>query len=750
MNKNSPKIIFLFILLATFSALSSFTLIKPVAAQSALTWWNPNWLSRVSVNLTETAGVDRVSEPTDVHVTFESGTCTDPVKEVRVVYLDGATWTEVPSQVYNVTTAGGYAKSANVVFLANVPAYSTTTYYIYYNNPAAEAPTYDGLRLHTEEAGDTYNVTAVKDGVEKIYFRIFWKHAITLYSDGKNITFPGGQAGWELFTISFANLWVNAKDFAWFSSSIGEKLKVVNSGPLFIDFENTQPICSDLWGSVYNSNISSTYQIRVYYQPDLNPLVKYRASLTWKNVETVKNLLFMDFKLSNSTSSGNTEEDWTYAIYKGFTWKNTDGVVQTVPVETTVADLIWSPADPVGWWSYNGSRSDSTTKPGADIGMIPTYAGGTISGSEYAINITQLVEYNDNHASPWVQGTYDGNTGDTIETTGYIVTNTPADQNIAPTMEDEATKLRNPLERNVGSGFTISIQVALEPREIYAPPLTIGDTFTLNVTIRNVVGLHAWQVGLTWNPDILEAVTGSIEEGSFLTSAGNTQFLAGTINNDTGILAPSNATLTGAGVSKSGNGTLMSVDFYIKKAGDCTIRLTDVLLLDESGMNITYGTKSASLLYLLDKTPPVIMDVIPSLAGQEIDEQSELNVNTTVIDNSTVHSLTGLTINASGVSQVLLNYSTDGGVTWNTTTMTKIEGTDIYQGAIPGFKAGTKVRYNIVATDNDGNAASSPTYWYKVRSVPQTGTYFIFGVGVGFVFALIIAGAGIYARRKPG
>jgi len=746
MNKTSSKTLFLCFLLTLFSILLFIVTIETATAQPPPTWWNKKWLSCTPVNVTETAGLARVSEPTDIHITFEPGTCSDPSKEVRVVYLDGSELTEVTSQVYNVTKEGEYARSCNVVFLADCPAHGSVTHYIYYNNPYADTPIYDGLRLFSTK--DYHNVTVFKDGVEKNYFFLFWGHCLDLYSDGVRVAWPGGPAGWEFCQIYLASSWADAAGNVWFST--GDKLRVLSSGPLFAEFSITQPFSTPWPIGIYNYNITTTYLVKVYYQPDLNPLVHYSVSYTFKNSDSMANILYLNFKLADNASSGDTKEDWTHAVYKGFTWKNTAGLVQTAPTETTVTDHLWSSASPVGWWSYNGSRPDSTNKPAANMGLIPTHSGGTIAGADYIVNFTQRlpVEQDDHECTQYFTGTFNGVAGDTVETTGCIVVTTPVDENIAPTMEEKAKKLRNPLEYTVGSAFTMSVTVAVEPRWIWVPPLDINDTFTLNITVRKIVGLYAWQAGLNFDPDILEAVSGSIKEGPFLKSAGNTTFFAGTILNDTGVVTYSNATLTDSGVSKSGNGTLMSIDFRIKKFRDCTIELTGTLLLDEFGKEIDHGIESGFFMSIVDITPPTIMGIVPAMAGQEIAEGAEVGVNVTVTDNPTVHSLTGLTINASGVDKVFIKYSIDEGNTWDTTNMTKVEETDVYNGTIPAFGAWIRVMYKIVASDKNGNEAISPTYWYEVRPPPpRVGMWFGLGIAAGSIIVLVIAAVVFYARK---
>ena len=76
-----------------------------------------------------------------------------------------------------------------------------------------------------------------------------------------------------------------------------------------------------------------------------------------------------------------------------------------------------------GWWSYNGSRTDSSDKPAANIGLIPTYSGGTVAGpGDYSLSVSQQIENDNHHCSQWINGDY-------IQVKGYIVTYTPVDTN---------------------------------------------------------------------------------------------------------------------------------------------------------------------------------------------------------------------------------------------------------------------------------------------------------------------------------
>jgi len=69
----------------------------------------------------------------------------------------------------------------------------------------------------------------------------------------------------------------------------------------------------------------------------------------------------------------------------------------------------------------------------------------------------------------------------------------------------------------------------------------------------------------------------------------------------------------------------------------------------------------------------------------------------------------------SGVDEVILSYSTDGGTTWENTTMTHTSG-NRYEGTVPGQAAGTTITYKIYARDSVGNWAVSDEHTITVRS----------------------------------
>ncbi len=134
------------------------------------------WKSYKSIVLSETAGIDRKSEPVEVLLAFYPDEAFDLKREIRVVAVDHETFdlTEVPCQVYDLQKYlveddlapdenGKPTRevplwfptlSARVAFLTDVPANKSKVYLVYYNNEKAMAPVYHtDLKVQGEMPG---------------------------------------------------------------------------------------------------------------------------------------------------------------------------------------------------------------------------------------------------------------------------------------------------------------------------------------------------------------------------------------------------------------------------------------------------------------------------------------------------------------------------------------------------------------------------------------------------------------------
>jgi len=228
--------------------------------------------------------------------------------------------------------------------------------------------------------------------------------------------------------------------------------------------------------------------------------------------------------------------------------------------------------------------------------------------------------------------------------------------------------------------------MAIEPA---AEVVTIGGTFTVNVTLADVANLTGWQFSLYFKRAVLNCT--SVTEGPFLNSSGGTFFLK-QVNNtydSTYGLALAACSLLGSNVSVNGNGTLAFVTFKAVGSGNTTLHLTNTLLADEKipPKPIPHTTIDGTVNVAW---PPPQVSVSPSnLTGPPnwIDINDTFAVNVTV---AMVHDLrywqAGMSFNPAVLECV--NYTegsflkAGGGTTWQPGTINNSAGLITPYGAI--------------------------------------------------------------------
>jgi len=161
--KNSPDDVYL-------------TATKTVKAPDGPPVFDLAWKGYKALVVSETAGVDRVSEPVEALLAFYPDEAEHLVRDIRVVEIDPETYAykEIPSQVWDIMR---YLKkdpmdpdvngkptrdiplwmptaTARVAFSANVKAHTSKVYFVYYNNENAMAKMYEtDLRMQGEAPG---------------------------------------------------------------------------------------------------------------------------------------------------------------------------------------------------------------------------------------------------------------------------------------------------------------------------------------------------------------------------------------------------------------------------------------------------------------------------------------------------------------------------------------------------------------------------------------------------------------------
>ena len=136
------------------------------------------------------------------------------------------------------------------------------------------------------------------------------------------------------------------------------------------------------------------------------------------------------------------------------------------------------------------------------------------------------------------------------------------------------------LAYTIMKGSTPPVVLCVEPQTIQG---VIGQDFTININISNVIDLYGWSFKLSWNTTILEVV--NVTEGTFLRN-GDTFFVP-KINNTAGYMLV-DCTLLGNVSGVSGNGTLAIIEFHAKEGGACDLNLYETMLINSDEQSIIH------------------------------------------------------------------------------------------------------------------------------------------------------------------
>ena len=230
----------------------------------------------------------------------------------------------------------------------------------------------------------------------------------------------------------------------------------------------------------------------------------------------------------------------------------------------------------------------------AEVLTAEVLAGPFVSGVIYGCVVlyaprqqeVTLFVGNDGGGKAWLNGTLVHEKLQGARGTDY--------QHFVPVTLKEGVNVLLVATRTGGNGFwgfnPEAEYTVLNPRVGYAfsqPIIDAGDTFTLEIRAEDIYNLAGWQFDIAYDAAVLEAV--KVNEGDFLkTGDGATFFQRGTIENRSGkIKGLSSARLSEDGVS--GTGTLLSVTFTAKTAGQTRLRLDNFQLASITGKPIDAG-----------------------------------------------------------------------------------------------------------------------------------------------------------------
>ena len=172
-------------------------------------------------------------------------------------------------------------------------------------------------------------------------------------------------------------------------------------------------------------------------------------------------------------------------------------------------------------------------------------------------------------------------------------------------------------------------RVYADPTENTASP---GELFIIHIKVSNVKGLWAYEFKLKWEPDLLNVT--SVTEGPFLNLEGaHKTFFVRKMWNDPDPMGFSGyiyvtCTLMGEPPTAvaSGDGTLATVEFLVKKEGSTPLDLYDTKLLDYELHSITHTSEDGSFQY----PPPHLTEISvepSSTIDPSLQSGSALNIN---------------------------------------------------------------------------------------------------------------------------
>ncbi|HUW47377.1 MAG TPA: dockerin type I domain-containing protein [Patescibacteria group bacterium] len=277
------------------------------------------------------------------------------------------------------------------------------------------------------------------------------------------------------------------------------------------------------------------------------------------------------------------------------------------------------------------------------------------------------------------------------------------------------------------------------------PQLTsanLGQSFSINVTVSDVVDLYAWEIELSWNPSLLGTI--SVTEGSFLKSGGDTFFIYSW--NDTQGHSLIDCTLIGQIVGVSGSGVLATVTFLVLGLGETPLDLHDEVLLDHNETQIACQV-SDGYCYLNVSHDVAIVNVEASpmiaLIGNSV------NINVTVQDVGAFNESFNVTVYAGsqtiGMEPVSLSSGSSANLlfTWDTAGYAK--------GDYAITASASVLQGEVNIANNYRQTANLLTLLYNGHDIAVTEvepSKTIVGQGYGAVVKVVVKNYGVFSETS--
>ena len=303
----------------------------------------------------------------------------------------------------------------------------------------------------------------------------------------------------------------------------------------------------------------------------------------------------------NATTSG---IDFLAQVSGGTVTENTiatEGAINGSPVGTKV----WTPAKISPINSNNINDLVNTTGLGSgDVDYHVAYGSIQLYASEQ--QQTTMLVGSDDSVKVWLNGTL-------VHKNAVLRGSSDYQDRFAVTLKEGINVLLVAVYESGGGwtgffGFETGTQyTVLPPTDRFtlstdATDFAVDNTFTIDLKATDMSDLAGWETDIHFDPAILKV--NSVREGTFLKqNEGRTHFRRGTIDSTAGrINRVSSTRLTQGGVD--GEGTLLSITFTIKTAGETQITLHDFVagtstgeMITENATGITVGLKKMTPAY---------------------------------------------------------------------------------------------------------------------------------------------------------
>lgn len=191
--------------------------------------------------------------------------------------------------------------------------------------------------------------------------------------------------------------------------------------------------------------------------------------------------------------------------------------------------------------------------------------------------------------------------------------------------------------------------ISIEPRQ--TKKLSVGDTFTVNVTVRDCEDVYAVQVDIRYDPFVLDAI--SIVGCPFLESSGVETFV---LANESRIYEDATppyaqvwfvATLLGDVEGVSGSGVLFNITFEVLADG-----VSHIEFYEYPGGGVEYGT------YFMNSN---VQDIMVTLENGFYGNPIQLSVSPSKINLGENVTISGTILGVEEASNVTLYYKKTGG-----------------------------------------------------------------------------------------